>query len=161
MYTIIIIWSQCQFPLGHGSVNGFLFYLRPVVTTTMNANSFIRSAAVRGWLVTRRGARLIRDDAQIHNIIIIYIRLPLYTMHYIIIIIIILYAIMTCTALSGRRRWPRISDILYRSVYVYWHVYTYTTSHIITYIIFYVEFRGCSCDWTENIDKSVRSMYCV
>lgn len=51
----IIIWSQCQFPLGHGPVNGFLFYLRPV--RKMNANSFIRSAAVRGWLVTRRGVR--------------------------------------------------------------------------------------------------------
>jgi len=36
---------------------------------TMNANSFIRSALVRGWFVTRREARLIRDDAQIHNII--------------------------------------------------------------------------------------------
>lgn len=37
---------------------------------------------------------------------------------------------------------------------------TYATSHIISYIIFYVAFWGCSCDWTENINISVRCIAC-
>lgn len=51
--------SQCQFPLGHGSMNMIFFlyiYLSPAAACTMNANSFIRPSFVRGWLITR-GAR--------------------------------------------------------------------------------------------------------
>jgi hypothetical protein len=53
--TIIYNNNMVAMSISSRSRNGFLFYLRPV--RTMNANSFIRSAAVRGWLVTRRGAR--------------------------------------------------------------------------------------------------------
>lgn len=69
------------------------FILSPAggYTTTMNANSFIRSAAVRGWLVTRRGARLIRDDAQIYNniIIMIIVIIYIYGCHYTLCIVLL------------------------------------------------------------------------
>lgn len=112
---------------------------------TMNANSFIRSAAVRGWLVTRRGARLIRDDAQIHNIIIIiYILLPLHYALYYNNNNIIHFNVMYSSVGDGD---DHESPMYYIVLCMYTDMCTYTTSHIITYIIyFYVAFWGCCCD---------------